>query len=61
MKPVAWMVAASGVAWLLVTATLGRPRQSGSPVGHGGPLVSAVVSWVAYVRAHEIGAGAPDG
>ena len=54
MKPVAWMVAASGAAWLLVTAVAGatvriRKRCAGSPARWS----SAVVSWMAYVRAHE--------
>ena len=54
MKPVAWMAAASGAAWLLVTRLAGGPCQPGSALwGIAGPLASACVSWMAYVRAHE--------
>ena len=57
MKPVAWMVAASGAAWLLVTATLADRANPEALWGIAGPLTSAAVSWAAYVRAH---AAAPE-
>jgi hypothetical protein len=53
MKTVAWMVAASGAAWILVTATLADRANPEAAWGIVGPLTSAVVSWVAYVRAHD--------
>jgi hypothetical protein len=53
MKPVAWMVAASAAAWLLVTATLSDRANPEALWGIVGPLAGATVSWVAYVRAHE--------
>jgi hypothetical protein len=53
MKPVAWMVAASAAAWLLVTATLSDRANPEALWGIAGPLMGASGSWVAYVRAHE--------
>jgi hypothetical protein len=53
MKPVAWMAAASLVAWILVTATLADRANPEAAWGIAGPLFSAMVSWVAYVRANE--------
>jgi hypothetical protein len=53
MKPVAWMVAASGAAWILVTATLADRANPEAAWGIAGPLTGAALSWVAYVRAHE--------
>jgi hypothetical protein len=53
MKPVAWMVAASAVAWLLVTATLADRANPEALWGIAGPLMGAAVSWLAYVRAHK--------
>ena len=53
MKPVAWMVVASGAAWVLVTALLGDRANPEAAWGIAGPLVSAIVSWMAYVRANE--------
>ena len=53
MKPVTWMVAASGAVWLLVSATLADRANPEALWGIAGPLASAAVSWVAYVRAHE--------
>ena len=53
MKPVAWMVAASAAAWLMVTATLSDRANPEALWGIAGPLMGASVSWVAYVRAHE--------
>lgn len=53
MKPVAWMVAASGAAWVLVTALLGDRANPEAAWGIAGPMTSAVVSWMAYVRANE--------
>lgn len=53
MKPVAWMVAASGAAWILVTVVLGDRVNPEAAWGIGGPLASAVVSWLVYVRASE--------
>jgi hypothetical protein len=47
------MVAASGAAWILVTALLGDRANPEVAWGIAGPLTSAVVSWVAYVRANE--------
>ena len=52
MKPVAWMVAACGAAWLLVTIVWDDHANPEALWGLAGPLVSAVASWVAYVRAH---------
>jgi hypothetical protein len=52
MKPVAWMVAASGAAWLLVTVVWDDRANPEATWGLAGPLVSAVASWIAYVRAH---------
>jgi hypothetical protein len=53
MKPVVWMVAASGAAWVLVAATLADRANPEVAWGIAGPLTSAVVSWVAYIRAHD--------
>lgn len=53
MKPVAWMAAASGAAWILVTALLGDRVNPEAAWGIAGPLMSAIVSWVAYVRANQ--------
>ncbi len=53
MKPVTWMVAASGAVWLLVSATLADRANPEALWGIAGPLASAAASWVAYVRAHE--------
>ena len=53
MKPVAWMTAASGAAWILVTALLGDRVNPEAAWGIAGPLMSALVSWVAYVRANQ--------
>ena len=53
MKPVAWMVAASGAAWILVTALLGDRANPEAAWGIAGPLVSAIVSWMAYVWANK--------
>lgn len=53
MKPVAWMVAVSGAAWVLVTAVLADRVNPEAAWGIAGPLTSAVASWAAYVRANE--------
>ena len=53
MKPVAWMVAASGAAWILVTALVADRANPEAAWGIAGPLTSAAVSWVAYVRASK--------
>jgi hypothetical protein len=53
VKPVSWMAAASGAAWVLVTALLGDRVSPEAAWGIAGPLVSAVMSWMAYVRANE--------
>lgn len=53
MKPVAWMVAASVAAWILVTATMADRANPEAAWGIAGPLTGAALSWVAYVRAHE--------
>jgi hypothetical protein len=53
MKPVAWMVAAGGAAWILVTATLADRANPEAAWGIAGPLTVAVVSWMAYIRAHH--------
>jgi len=53
VKPVAWMAVASGAAWVLVTALLGGRANPEAAWGIAGPLASAIVSWVAYVRANE--------
>jgi hypothetical protein len=47
------MAAASGAAWVLVTALLGDRVSPEAAWGIAGPLVSAVMSWMAYVRANE--------
>lgn len=57
MRPVVWMVAASASAWLLVTATLAGRANPEAAWGIAGPLASAAVSWIAYVRAR---ASAPE-
>lgn len=57
MKPVAWMVAASGAAWILVTVTLADRANPEAAWGIAGPLTSAAMSWVAYIRAQ---ASAPE-
>jgi hypothetical protein len=57
MTPVAWMVAVGGAAWILVTVTLGDRANPEAAWGIAGPLTSAALSWVAYVRAH---ASAPE-
>ena len=54
MKPVAWMAAASGAAWILVTATLADRANPEAAWGIAGPLFVAIVSWMAYVRANEV-------
>jgi hypothetical protein len=57
MKPVAWMAAVSGAAWVLVTVTLADRANPETAWGIAGPLTSAAVSWVAYIRAN---AAAPE-
>jgi hypothetical protein len=54
MKPVAWMAAASGAAWVLVTVTLADRANPEAAWGIAGPLFVAIVSWMAYVRANEV-------
>ena len=51
MKAVAWMVAACGAAWVLVTVTLADRANPEAAWGIAAPLISAVLSWRAYVRA----------
>ena len=57
MTAVAWMVGASLTSWLVATlSTDGR----GDPevlLGMAGPLMSAIVSWVFYERAHRSAPG----
>ena len=53
MRPVAWMVATTGAAWLLVTVAFADRANPEALWGLAGPLVSAVGSWIAYVRAHQ--------
>jgi hypothetical protein len=53
MMPVAWMVAVSGAAWVLVTAVLADRANPEVLWGIAGPLTGASVSWIAYRRAHE--------
>jgi len=49
MRPVAWMVAAGVITWLLAaTALSGHAVEIG--FGMAGPLAAAVASWVAYER-----------
>jgi hypothetical protein len=52
MKPVAWMVAASATAWLIITVTLAERANPEALWGILGPLTGAGVSWIAYLRAH---------
>jgi hypothetical protein len=47
------MAAASGAAWILVTASLGDRVNPEAAWGIAGPLMGAIVSWVAYVRANQ--------
>jgi hypothetical protein len=47
------MVAASGAAWVLVAVTLGDRAHPEAAWGIAGPLASAALSWVAYVRAND--------
>jgi len=54
MKPVAWMAVASGAAWVIVTVILGERVNPEAAWGIGGPLTSAIVSWVVYVRASAV-------
>jgi hypothetical protein len=51
------MVAASGAAWILVTATLADRANPEAAWGIAGPLIVAIVSWMAYVKAN---AAAPE-
>lgn len=51
------MVAASGAAWVLVTAVLADRANPEAAWGIAGPLTVAIVSWMAYVRAN---AAAPE-
>jgi hypothetical protein len=53
MKPIAWMTAASGAAWILVTVLFADRVNPEAAWGIAGPLFSAVASWVAYVRAND--------
>ena len=46
MKPVAWMVAASVVSWLTVTALVGADTGLDVLLGMVGPLVVASATWV---------------
>jgi hypothetical protein len=57
MKPVAWMAAVSAAAWILVTVVFADRANPEAAWGIAGPLMSATVSWVAYVRAN---AAAPE-
>jgi hypothetical protein len=47
------MVAASGAAWVLVNVMLADRAHPEAAWGIAGPLASAALSWVAYVRAHD--------
>ncbi len=53
MKPIAWMVAVSAAAWILVVATMADRANPEAAWGIAGPLTSATLSWVAYIRAHD--------
>jgi hypothetical protein len=53
MRPVAWMVATIGAAWLLVTVAFADRANPEAFWGLAGPLVSAAGSWLAYVQAHK--------
>ena len=55
MKPVAWMVALSGVSWFIVARMVSDDPEVLS--GMMGPLFAAAVSWVAYERAHRSAPG----
>lgn len=54
MKPVAWMAAVSGAAWVLVTLTLAERANPEAAWGIAGPLFVAIVSWMAYGRANAV-------
>jgi len=52
VTPVAWMVGAGVGSWLTVGAVVETELNPEALFGMAGPLVAAVVSWIAYDRAH---------
>ena len=57
MTAVAWMVGASLLSWLVTTLSTDGRVDPEVLLGMAGPLASAVVSWVAYERAHRSAPG----
>ena len=53
MTAVAWMVGASLISWLVATVSTDGRGDPEVLLGMAGPLMSAVVSWMFYERAHR--------
>ena len=53
MTAVVWMTGASLISWLATRAITDGSTDPEVLLGMLGPLVSAIGSWVAYVRAYE--------
>ena len=57
MTAVAWMVGASLISWLVATLSTDARGNPEVLLGMAGPLMSAIVSWVFYERAHRSAPG----
>ena len=53
MSPLAWMIGASLLSWLLITLVAARSLNPELFWGMLGPLVSAVITWIAVARTHR--------
>jgi hypothetical protein len=53
MSPLAWMVGASLLSWLLITLVAARSPNPELFLGMLGPLVSAVITWIVVARTHR--------
>jgi hypothetical protein len=57
MKPVAWMIAASVTAWLLVAPVVDGPARVAVLYGMLGPLVVVCGTWVVMERTYRVNPG----
>jgi len=53
MNPLAWMIGASVLSWMVVTMIAARPVNPELLWGMIGPLASAVMTWIAVERTHR--------
>ena len=57
MTAVAWMIGAGLISWLVSTVITDGSGDPEVLLGMAGPLVSAIGSWIAYVRAYRSAPG----